>query len=108
MYVAIRVAVMSAIAICYQLARGQHSIEETFAMAVVAVVSGHAAVYGIRGLRTRGWSYPKIAAKLNDEGIPGAHGGSWWPMTVKRVAGEPDQHRLERAAVRAVAKAVAE
>src|SRR3569623_983578 len=53
MYVAIRVAVMSALAICYQLARGQHSIEETFAMALVAVVAGHAAVYGIRGLRTR-------------------------------------------------------
>lgn len=53
MYVAIRIAVMSAIAICYQLARGQHSFAETFAMAVVAVVASHGAVYGIRGLRTK-------------------------------------------------------
>ena len=53
MYIAIRIAVMSAIAICYQLARGQRTIEETFAMAVVAVAAGHAAVYAIRGLRTR-------------------------------------------------------
>lgn len=53
MYIAIRIAVMSAIAICYQLARGQHSFAETFAMALVAVVASHGAVWGIRGLRTK-------------------------------------------------------
>ena len=83
MYVAIRVAVMSAIAICYQLARGQHSFAETFAMAVVAVVSGHAAVYGIRGLRTR-VAARYIAALVGVVGVLAA-GGVWVAKTSRSL-----------------------
>lgn len=39
----------------------------------------------ISGLRERGNSLRAIAATLNDEGIPGAHGGRWHPSTVGAV-----------------------
>ena len=48
----------------------------------------------IRRLRSRGWSYPKIADKLNSEGVATARGGRrWYPSTVRAVA----QQRPERA-----------
>ena len=35
---------------------------------------------------TTGASYAAIAARLNDEAIPTAHGGAqWWPATVRAV-----------------------
>ena len=41
----------------------------------------------IRTLRQAGASYPSIAAKLNAEGVPTAHGGKcWYPATVRKVA----------------------
>lgn len=41
----------------------------------------------ITELRSQGWSYAKVAAHLNDEGVATAHGGrSWYPATVRRVA----------------------
>lgn len=37
--------------------------------------------------RGQGWSYARIAARLNDDGVPTAHGGRcWYPATVRRVA----------------------
>lgn len=37
--------------------------------------------------RERGLSWPAIAARLNDDGVPTAHGGEqWWPATVRKVA----------------------
>jgi DNA invertase Pin-like site-specific DNA recombinase len=42
----------------------------------------------IRGLRTRGWSYRRIADRLNDEHVPTAHGGAaWHPATVRSIVG---------------------
>lgn len=86
MYVAIRVAVMSAIAIVYQLARGPHSFEETFAMALVAVVSGHAAVYAIRGLRAR-VALPYIASLVGVAAVLVA-GGVWLAKTSRSLGPE--------------------
>ena len=40
----------------------------------------------VRGLRSRGWSFARIADKLNAEGVPTAHGGSrWHPSTVRAI-----------------------
>ena len=45
----------------------------------------------IRALRRAGRSYPAIAAKLNAEGVPTAHGGKcWYPATVRKVASVPN------------------
>jgi hypothetical protein len=41
----------------------------------------------IRRLRSRGWSYRRIADKLNDERVPTAQGGTaWYAATVRKVA----------------------
>jgi hypothetical protein len=41
----------------------------------------------IRRIRESGMSWPKIAAHLNDEGVPTSQGGAkWHPMTCKRLA----------------------
>jgi DNA invertase Pin-like site-specific DNA recombinase len=42
----------------------------------------------IRALRTGGLSWPKIAATLNDDGVPTSQGkgSTWYPMTCKRLA----------------------
>lgn len=41
----------------------------------------------IRRLRSRGWSFQRIADRLNAEGVPTAHGGrQWWPSSVRVVA----------------------
>jgi DNA invertase Pin-like site-specific DNA recombinase len=56
----------------------------------------------IVALREEGESLSAIARLLNDEEIPGAHGGRWWPATVRRVSasarlrGEPALARQER------------
>jgi len=39
----------------------------------------------IRSLRDEGLSYPKIAARLTEDGIPTARGGKWFPSTVRSV-----------------------
>jgi DNA invertase Pin-like site-specific DNA recombinase len=40
----------------------------------------------IKRRRAAGWSLARIAGKLNEEGIPTAHGGrQWWPSTVRAV-----------------------
>lgn len=40
----------------------------------------------IKGLRSRGWSYPAIAKKLNDESLPTLRGGrEWYPSTVRGI-----------------------
>jgi DNA invertase Pin-like site-specific DNA recombinase len=42
----------------------------------------------VRNLRSRGWSYARIADKLNEEGVATAQGGlRWYPATVRHVAG---------------------
>jgi DNA invertase Pin-like site-specific DNA recombinase len=42
----------------------------------------------IRRLRTNGWSYRRIADKLNAEHVPTAQGGArWYASTVKRLSG---------------------
>jgi DNA invertase Pin-like site-specific DNA recombinase len=41
----------------------------------------------IRRLRSLGWSFAKIAATLNAEGVATAHGGAQWhPSTVRAAA----------------------
>ena len=41
----------------------------------------------IQRMRQEGSSFPKIAAALNEEGVPTAHGGrQWHPATVRKVA----------------------
>jgi DNA invertase Pin-like site-specific DNA recombinase len=40
----------------------------------------------IRGEREQGSSWPQIAQRLNDEKVPTAQGGRWWPATVRLVA----------------------
>jgi DNA invertase Pin-like site-specific DNA recombinase len=49
----------------------------------------------IKRLRSRGWSYPKIADKLNSVGVATARGGRrWYPSTVRAVAQQkPERHR---------------
>jgi DNA invertase Pin-like site-specific DNA recombinase len=49
----------------------------------------------IRRLRSRGWSYPKIAERLNSEGVATARGGRrWYPSTVRAIAQqEPESRR---------------
>lgn len=37
-------------------------------------------------LREQGESLSAIARTLNEEGVPGGHGGKWWPATVGRVS----------------------
>ncbi len=32
-----------------------------------------------------GKSFSQIARDLNDEGVPTARGGKWWPMTASQV-----------------------
>jgi DNA invertase Pin-like site-specific DNA recombinase len=44
--------------------------------------------------RAAGLSLPKIAAKLTDEGIPTARGGSWYPSTVRAVLNGQDATAL--------------
>jgi len=40
----------------------------------------------IDGLREKGWTTTAIAAKLNADRVPTAHGGKkWWPETVRQV-----------------------
>lgn len=45
----------------------------------------------VTGLRTRGWTYQKIADKLNrptkrnPKVVPGPSGGKWYPMTLQRI-----------------------
>jgi DNA invertase Pin-like site-specific DNA recombinase len=52
----------------------------------------------IRRLRSRGWSYPKIANKLNSDGVATARGGRrWYPSTARAVA---QQKPVRRRAVR--------
>jgi DNA invertase Pin-like site-specific DNA recombinase len=46
-----------------------------------------------KALRDGGWSYPKIAQRLNSEGHSTRRGGQWHPMQVKRVL---NRQRLER------------
>jgi DNA invertase Pin-like site-specific DNA recombinase len=42
----------------------------------------------IRRERKRGRSYGAIADRLNEDGVPTAHGGQrWWPSTVRAVVG---------------------
>lgn len=51
--------------------------------------------------RLAGLSYPAIAAALNADSVPTAHGGStWWPATVRNVerGQEAEQLLAERAA----------
>lgn len=44
------------------------------------------AVRRIKTMKARGMTITAIAAKLNSEGVPTAHGGkAWYPATVKRV-----------------------
>jgi DNA invertase Pin-like site-specific DNA recombinase len=52
----------------------------------------------IRRLRSRGWSYPKIADRLNTEGVATAHGGrQWYPSSVRAVAQQrPEPRRAVR------------
>jgi DNA invertase Pin-like site-specific DNA recombinase len=40
----------------------------------------------IRREREQGASWPQIAQRLNNEGVPTAQGGRWWPATVRLVA----------------------
>ena len=41
----------------------------------------------ITHLRSEGWSYARVAARLNAERVPTGHGGQqWYPATVRRVA----------------------
>ena len=48
----------------------------------------------IRRLRSRGWSYPRIADRLNQEGVATGHGGrKWWPSTVRTVAMQKPERR---------------
>jgi DNA invertase Pin-like site-specific DNA recombinase len=48
----------------------------------------------IRRLRSRGWSYPKIADKLNSEGVATARGGRrWYPSSVRAVAMQEPEPR---------------
>jgi DNA invertase Pin-like site-specific DNA recombinase len=48
----------------------------------------------IRRLRSRGWSYPKIADKLNSERVATARGGRrWYPSTVRAVAQQQPESR---------------
>lgn len=42
----------------------------------------------IKSLRSRGWSVPRIVAKLEEEGVPTARGGRWRVATVQQVLGE--------------------
>ena len=37
----------------------------------------------IRRLRSRGWSYARIAERLNADEVPTARGGRWHPATVR-------------------------
>jgi len=39
----------------------------------------------IRALRSEGWSYERIAAELNREGIPAKKGGTWCLSSVRSV-----------------------
>ena len=40
----------------------------------------------VRRMRSRGMSYPVIAQRLNDEGVPTAQGGKqWYPATVRKA-----------------------
>lgn len=40
----------------------------------------------IKTLRSRGWSFGRIAAKLNEERVPTGHGGArWYPATVSKI-----------------------
>jgi Recombinase len=50
----------------------------------------------IRNLRSRGWSFRRIAARLNEEGVPPAGGGQQWDgSTIRRIAVEqrPERRR---------------
>jgi DNA invertase Pin-like site-specific DNA recombinase len=40
----------------------------------------------VKGLRTRGWTYARIADKLNAEGKAAPAGGAWYAMSVQRVS----------------------
>jgi DNA invertase Pin-like site-specific DNA recombinase len=43
----------------------------------------------IKRMRTRGMSLSAIAATLNEEGVPTAHGGKqWYPSTVRKLVAE--------------------
>lgn len=45
--------------------------------------------------RAAGQSYPAIAASLNDDGVPTAHGGArWYPATVRNVERGQDAAKL--------------
>jgi DNA invertase Pin-like site-specific DNA recombinase len=39
----------------------------------------------VKGLRTRGWTYQRIADKLNRDRVPAPAGGRWYAMTVQRA-----------------------
>lgn len=45
----------------------------------------------IRRLRSLGWSFAKIADKLNAEGVPTAHGGTQWHPSSVRAAAQADR-----------------
>jgi DNA invertase Pin-like site-specific DNA recombinase len=52
----------------------------------------------IRQLRARGWSYPRIAAKLNADHVPTAHGGKrWYPASVRAALSEAERGVLKKA-----------
>lgn len=42
----------------------------------------------IKGMRSRGWSVPRIVEKLKADGVPTARGGEWRVATVQQVLGE--------------------
>lgn len=42
----------------------------------------------IKGMRSRGWSVPRIVEKLQADGVPTARGGQWRVATVQQVLGE--------------------
>jgi hypothetical protein len=48
----------------------------------------------IRRQRSSGWTFQRIADKLNADGIPTARGGSEWrPSSVQAILGRVDQRR---------------
>jgi hypothetical protein len=51
-------------------------------------VEGAAVVERIRGARKAGKSLSEIAAELNADRVPTAHGGKrWWPSTIRAILG---------------------
>jgi hypothetical protein len=43
--------------------------------------------------RQAGASLAAIASALTDEGVPEAHGGKWWPATIRKVLSGQDAMR---------------